>query len=354
MPLKVLNWNVGGAKFLETEDENEREDFRKELNSSLRALVKQHKKPHVIALQEIVHYAKPRTPRKNLIDPLKDYVYHPLILIDTLRHPYVRKWKNLVNWPKGSYFGQGNAILWRRDLLHYPVFRVPGTHIAPTDKRHVENVLLMSGLYFGDRNTEPRAAMVAHFVFGKNSDTRKKTEFEKPLDVFVVNVHLTTLMGEREGVPQIDHEASRTRLGQLHIVLNGIVSRYNNWRRGRYHFADSSGVLKPDEDEDFERHSPIWILCGDFNFIPESEEYQLIKRMNFVDGNPQKGTGTKGSGFGSKATITCDYIFAGLKFTSLDPLVIDEFIDANPKPDYDITVSDHYPLFAKIPLTTLG
>ena len=53
-----------------------------------------------------------------------------------------------------------------------------------------------SGLYFGDRNTEPRAALVSHFIY----DSGPSTGDPKPLDIFVVNLHLTTLMMEREGV----------------------------------------------------------------------------------------------------------------------------------------------------------
>ena len=78
--------------------------------------------------------------------------------------------------------------------------------------------------------------------------------------------------------------------------------------------------------------------------------------MNFVDvheGN--KGRATKGSGSGpkAKATLICDYIFAGPKFIALDPLIIEVSKEGNPKPDYSVKVSDHYPLFADIPLTYL-
>lgn len=223
-------------------------------------------------------------------------------------------------------------------------------HAKSNGGRHIEEVILMSGLYFGDRDTEPRAAMVAHFVISKPLD--KKMKLEKPLDIFVVNLHLTTLMGERQGIPQIDEQGSKIRLAQLDIVLNGIVSRYNNWRRAGYPFRAEK--RQPGPKEDFERYSPIWILCGDLNFTPESVECATIQGRNFVDLNPRKGTGTKGSGFGSDATIACDYIFAGPKYISLEPLIIEQSIKRNPMPDYSVDVSDHYPLFAKVPLSTLG
>ena len=63
---------------------------------------------------------------------------------------------------------------------------------------------------------------MAHFIFTGPGD--------KPLDVFVVNVHLTTLRREREGIPEIDLAGERIRRGQLEIVFFGIVSSYNSWR----------------------------------------------------------------------------------------------------------------------------
>lgn len=170
-------------------------------------------------------------------------------------------------------------------------------------------------------------------------------------DVFVVNVHLTTLTGEREGIAEIDEKASEIRLRQLDIVLNGIVSRYNGWRRGNYQYRGER--RKPDRNETFKRHSPIWILCGDFNFTPESAEYSAIIARNFVDANPKKGKGTKGKERGAKAeaTITCDYIFVGPKFIALSPVFTDIITSGNPPPFDDIKVSDHYPLLAEIPLS---
>ena len=62
--------------------------------------------------------------------------------------------------------------------------------------------------------------------------------------------------------------------------------------------------------EDPNRYSPVWILSGDFNFIEESEEYQYIKRRNFIDTVEKKEgmlrgehvEGTKASGVGSRVT----------------------------------------------------
>jgi endonuclease/exonuclease/phosphatase family metal-dependent hydrolase len=348
----VIAWNVGGAKVFDLPDETEKQQFHDELNDELRQLIRLHRRPYCITFQEIVEYNEPGEPRQNIIKPPEGYVYHPTILVDSNRHPYVGKWRNVElkgQWPSGSYFGQGNGILWRKDLPHFPVWSLPKRGATPDGLSHVEEVILMSGLYLGDRNTEPRAALVAHFTL--DNGFAEGQNFTKPLDVFIVNLHLTTLIREREGIPKIDEEASLIRLSQLDIILYGIVSRYNEWRQGGYRFRGER--RDPQPSEDFDRHYPIWILCGDFNFTPESIEYAKIKRMNFIDLCPSKGWGTKGSGFGSQATITCDYIFAGPKFVSLDAVITDEGIKGNPMPDYRIKVSDHYPLFAGVPLSNI-
>lgn len=349
-PLKIINWNVGGAKFFEQKSQQEKIEFRKNINEALKQLIRRHSKPHIITLQEIVEYERPGEKRENIIITPDGYSYHSCILIDTDRHPYASKWKKVRKkgeWPLDTKFGQGNAILWRDDMQNFPIFHVPAMHIKATKNKHVEDVILMTGIYFGTRDTEPRAALVAHFMITK--DLKTKRPLNKPLDIFVVNLHLTTLTSEREGIPDIDKKASNMRLKQLDIILDGIVSRYNIWRNRGYRFRDD--LREPESTEEFDRHPPVWVIAGDFNFTPESLEYARIKRLNFVDVCPNKGLGTKGSGFGSDATLTCDYIFAGPKYIALDPMILNNAIEANPIPDYEIRVSDHYPLCAKIPLS---
>jgi endonuclease/exonuclease/phosphatase family metal-dependent hydrolase len=356
MELKILNWNVGGAKYLELETKNEKDKFRKKLNAELKTLIKAYEDPHVICLQEIVEYNEPNKAKENIIDKQNGYNSHSSILIDKNRHPYVSKWEKVQqngNWPNDSYFGQGNALLWRKDLPHFPVHSLAQLGTMCDGKPHVDKIILNSGLYFGSRDTEPRAALLAHFIIAKNTNDENTGEnIQTPLDLFVINLHLTTLTGEREGIPKIDDSASKIRMAQLNIVLNEIVSPYNEWKRGGYRYRGE--LYAPGEGEDFKRAPPIWILCGDFNFTPDSEEHKMMERMNFVDHNPNKGGGTKGRWAGSersKATITCDYIFAGPKFTSLDPRIIANNVKDNPLPLSQVKVSDHYPLYAEVDIT---
>lgn len=346
MKFKVLNWNIAGAKFLEKK-KDEREKYRTELNESLKDLIKAHK-PDVLTLQEIVRYKEPGSDIRDLIDPIDGYNYYSFPLIDTENLSIRAKWNKLVKygeWNKETFFAQGNSILFKKELPHFPVWSLPKSknQKLERDGHFIEQVSLQSGLYFGDRDTEPRAALVAHFVY----DVVSKDGNIKPLDIFVVSIHLTTLTMEREGIPSVDAEASSIRLYQLNTIFNGIVSRYNSWRQQGY--LERGKPRKPEEWETHDRYPPIWIVAGDFNFTPESVEYKTIQMMNFIDCVPIKGNGTKAKGTGLPATIVLDYIFAGPKFISLDPLITENAIRDN-QVSHNISVSDHYPMCATIPI----
>jgi len=347
MNFTILDWNIGGAKYLESEPDK-RETTREQLNSELRQLVKGYDRPQVITLQEIVQYREPGKDLGDLIEPLEGYRYYPFRLIDSDRLSSKAKWHKVERkglWPPGTFFAQGNAMLFRNDVPHFPVWDLSRSSIdAPAPERHfIEQVNLESGLYFGDRNTEPRAGLVAHFIFDVPGNRRK------PLDIFVINLHLTTLMMEREGIPEIDLAASRIRLSQLDVLFHGIVSRYNVWKRQG--FPERGERRKASKCETFKRHEPVWILAGDFNFTGDSVEYDTIKRMNFMDVVYKKGSGTKASGAGKPPTLVLDYIFAGPKFIALDPLIAETSQLKNNCVDTQPKGSDHYPSYAMIPLT---
>jgi endonuclease/exonuclease/phosphatase family metal-dependent hydrolase len=184
-----------------------------------------------------------------------------------------------------------------------------------------------------------------------------ESQLLKPLDVFIVNLHLTTLVAEREGIPDIDEEASQTRLRQLDIVLNGIVSRYNRWRKDGYKIRGKAPALRKGKDTD-KRYPPIWVITGDFNFTPESVEYQTMVRRGFIDMMPKRARHqvphhqpTKAPGIGNDPTITLDYLFAGPRFEAIDPSYNEDHIGNN-RVDTDeiVRVSDHYPLIVDLPI----
>jgi len=337
LDFKILNWNIGGSKFL-IRSEPERSEIKGRFNKELAYLLDRHR-PHVVTLQEAVQYG--RSLQDQMIDEagVPGYQHHYFPLIDSDRFSFKSKWnkvKAMGGWGRDTFFSQGNAFLIRRDVRSFPLWDLSGSRCEDDGNRHfIEQVNLDSGLYFGDRNTEPRAALVSHFIFNPG---------ERPLDVFAVNVHLTTLLMEREGIPSIDADAARIRLGQVEVLLQGIVSRYNLWRQQGY-----PGHGPKRDGEACDRHPPVWVLAGDFNFTPQSQEYQLMQRMNFIDAIPSKGAGTKAKGAGNQATLTVDYVFAGPKFISLDPLIAERDLQDN-SVDHTVQISDHYPMFASIPL----
>lgn len=352
----ILNWNIGGAKLLEKKTRKERDHVREELNGHLRHMIAAHRpRPDVVTLQEIVQYQEPNHDLVDLIDSIEGYKYFPVPLIDSKIYSSKAKWnkvKAASDWDANTFFAQGNGILMRGDAPCFPVWDLSKLgQPAQTDRNFIEKVSLESGLYFGDRNTEPRAALVAHFILDPDVEPGAKLEDRKPQDIFVVNLHLTTLMMEREGIPEIDARAARIRLDQLDTIFTGIVSRYNSWRQQKYPERESTRTPLPSET--FLRHPPIWIFAGDFNFTIESEEYALIKRFNFIDVVPLKGRGTKASGYGNPATLTLDYVFAGPKFIALDPLITESDIADNAV-NHDVASSDHFPMFATISIRPVG
>ena len=368
--LRVLNWNIGGAKYLELpssqalkRDDGSREEFRSRLNQALKLEIRLHH-PQVLTLQEVVEYQGGGRveERESVIDPPDNYHYFPFMLIDTLRHSHQGKWnkvRKVGGWPESAFFAQGNAILVRKDLPIFPLWSLPSLSqdynkwVGNLPRRSndapglgcMEVVALESGLYFGERNTEPRAALVIHLVLSRIGED----ELPMPLDVFVINLHLTTLLIEREGVPSIDELASKTRLRQLDNVLNGVVSRYNEWRAQKYIIRGEH--IPVSERETHDRLPPIWIIAGDFNFTPDSMEHDVLVRRGFI--SMVKGP-TKAKGLGNPPTIAVDYIFAGPRFEAIDPDDVSKLAeDRQNKVDCDdeTEVSDHFPLFAKIPVT---
>ncbi len=365
MRFTVLDWNIGGAKFLEKKTRQERQQIRTNINEALIKILKRADfgpQPDVVTLQEIVRYKEPSDELvQEIIDDIPGYDYFPFPLIDSNILSSKAKWSKIMkesDWDSDAYFAQGNAFLIKKGTPLFPVWDLSNlSQPSPIKKnKHlIEKVHLDSGLYFGDRNTEPRAALVAHFIYPNPAriSKEKNTNDSKPLDIFVVNLHLTTLMMEREGVPEIDTLATKMRLNQLNIIFNGIVSRYNCWRQGGY--RDRGDKRDEESHETFNRHSPIWIIMGDFNFTEESTEYAFIKRLNFIDTVPNQrkvsefGKGTKASGISNDPTLNLDYIFAGPKFVSLNPAIEEHGLHSNRViHDREVRASDHCPVLSSM------
>jgi endonuclease/exonuclease/phosphatase family metal-dependent hydrolase len=341
---RIISWNVAGAKFLEEKNEIKRALIKRKVKNKLDHLIDTWK-PDVINLQEIIQYQTPSDPEPiDFIETPKGYSYYSFPLIDTKRHAYASKWRKIEgNWPLDTFFAQGNGILSRKGLANLPIWSLAkSVEVAANKdkKENVEQVHIASGLYFGDRSTEPRSALVSHFIFNRKGD-------DEPQDVFVVNLHLTTLTDEREGIVTIDNEATNIRLKQLDLIFDGIVSRYNHWAKTGFLLRGTSPVING-EKETIHRHRPLWVLSGDFNFTPQSLEYKQVQNRNFIDAIPANH-GTKAKGVNVDPTLTLDYIFAGPKFISLDPILTKKDMNIN-HVDHGVRCSDHYPLVAKIPM----
>ena len=370
---KVLNWNIGGAKFFEL-PLNEREMFKKQLNHALKVEMDEFD-PDVVTLQEITEYSDEgdRNNPRQVVEVPNNYAYFPHILIDTYHRSHPGKWnkvRKLGGWKPNAYLAQGNAFLVHERLKCFPILSLPAvgvdydswqqerstdsnlpSEITPNDSRQnsfIEDVSLHTGLYFGSRDTESRAASILHIVIDETM--RGGERLTAPLDIFVINLHLTTLTMEREGVPERDSTASRTRVKQLDIVFDRIISRYNQWCLENFPIRNEHvGPIK--KVETHTRHRPIWIIAGDFNFTPASNEYRYVIDRNFTDminGSEHDRLGTKSAGLGKEPTVTVDYVFAGPLFWSLDPKFVRSHSQSHVVRNSDTKVSDHLPIKVRL------
>ncbi len=410
MDFKLINWNVGGAKFFElpsvpdykppinefgnTNDSlfHCREQFQFRLQNALKNLIETiYPKPHVLTLQEVVQFEEngdfenPKDIVSEEFFKKMGYKFHFFPLINTTKFSARAKWNKIQrvgNWSRKAYFAQGNAILVRDDLALFPVWSIPKLNITLDEFKKMQKgcdgigiddtcendnssafetinsgnvgdieyasevVFVEQGLYFGDRNTEPRAAIVTHLVLdGKK--TSRQDSLKSPLDLFIINLHLTTLSHEREGIPAIDEKAGQRRLKQLEIVFNDIISRYNSWKQQKdYKLRDEDYPVNK-EYETKDRHKPVWIVTGDFNFTPQSTEFEYIIKRNFL--NLCEGE-TKAKGLKEDPTLTVDYAFAGPLYYSIQPKDAKGRIRRNRVETDTIRVSDHYPLLINVPI----
>lgn len=319
-PFTTITWNMGGVAYLRTPP-SERPAYREKVQSELQQIIRTYS-PDIILMQEVVRYEENNI-QCELISPPEGYAYQSSIAINSIHQNHPLKWDSIRTsgmWPKESYLGQGNAILWKKELKHSSIWELDQSTHNSTDHIVEEKVRIDTGLFTGYRDTEPRIAVVYHFA--KNDR-----------DIFIVNVHLTTLRGEREGLPAIDLKGSRVRQNQISILLEGIVSRYNEWRKTK---GDSPY-----------KKNPLWILAGDFNATPNSVEIQTLEEMSFMDISPVKGLGTKRKKSNDHPSITVDYIFAGPTYHAFDPQELSEKM-YRCEPDYRPSTSDHYPVIATI------
>ncbi|OEU67007.1 MAG: hypothetical protein BA867_05120 [Desulfobacterales bacterium S5133MH16] len=272
--ITILSWNIGGVGYLRTVGA-ERVPKRNAINDELKNCLIDKYHPDFILLQEVVRYENAGGVREDIVDMAKigsGYHYHWSMVIDTERNNHPEKWGPIRaegGWGNNTYLAQGSAILWNDIIPHGSIWEHNNNNFSHDKFLEQEEVRLDNGIYAGNRDTEPRTATVSRFLVDKR-------------DLLLVNLHLTTLKGEREGLPERDEAGSKIRLWQLDIILNGIVSRYNFWRENHKKFQNQP--------------KPFWLLAGDFNGTEISPEIQKLKRMRFQDVSPIEDAVGSGSG----------------------------------------------------------
>jgi hypothetical protein len=348
MILKVMSWNMAGARVFGKLDgapypvagtyiRDFRNAWENETLHHLHAGANAPGLPDVMLLQECVGFVDHRpepshrwqTGKQILqaIFPGYECFFFPAFSSHT--HPYPGRW-NVFRRGGGSKHYLPDAIeaqqgygvcvlnpgqlrrLWvdepdpqKASLAPPPGAPTPGAdHPGAQANLCFEAIHTTTGLYLGSRDTEPRRV-----VFGR----LKVPDGPSERYVNFLNVHLTTLQGEREGNIGRDRLGSRVRMAQVDLILDNVISAYQEAHAYRIPRAAES------------RKQDLWIMAGDFNAAPDSEELELIRRVGFVDGNPDKRLsdstgafhgqiGTKWSARDSAAPpIAVDYILCGLQ-----------------------------------------
>ncbi|MBT3471333.1 MAG: hypothetical protein HOD58_16440 [Gammaproteobacteria bacterium] len=212
-----------------------------------------------------------------------------------------------------------------------------------------ELIPVSTALYQGTRDTEPRLLIMGRLKLEQNGESRYLN---------YLNVHLNTLSGEREGDSQIDQRASGSRLRQVEFILDDVIAAYQQATRYR--------VLEEEGQRD------LWVIGGDFNAVPESAEIARIRASGFVDATADKRIedengdrhlnqqwGSKWSlGDKQRPALVLDYIFCGVspnvdsaKVSRVEVLNIEgSRRPFSPRFDDAEFATDHALLFAKISL----
>lgn len=181
---------------------------RKDLGSKLNAITQviEEAQPDILALQEATEYEDADGTRFSDLDAIAAKAGWHVYFGPTLsmkENMHVRKvlfLQALFNdW---SDWRQGNAILSRWEFVRL------GNPLKPGIPKNVP--LYRPPVYEGNRDTDPRYALVARVNL-------------PPIYPFVVGVHLTTLVGEREGkycpIPGKYEEAQGIRLKQAMQII---------------------------------------------------------------------------------------------------------------------------------------
>lgn len=312
MDIRVMTWNIAGAKLLEYLDSPDtavassyitsyQNVWEEGIRHYCAIAPNEPILPDIIFLQECIgfinHSDNPSerwySGKRILEEIFNDYDCYFFPAFSSHKNPHPKRWKKydmegeFDNYlPSYIEAQQGYGVCIKKQsennktnvglrkiwvpIKEQKVMR-EGDDIPEDDEHHLcfEAIRTTSSLYLGDRNTEPRYAIMGRAKL----EILKEQEPNEIRYVNFINLHLTTLNGERLGNIKINRMASELRVRQLDIILNDVISAYQE--------ADTFRLLR----ETNQRKEDIWIVGGDFNAIEDSEEILLMKRMGFVDGH---------------------------------------------------------------------
>jgi len=379
LEIRVMSWNMAGAKLFEHLDpppgaaaDSYTAAFRDVWDGDIGPwLAAPHgAAPDIILLQECIGFedlSPEPTGRwqhgKSILEsifPGYECFFFPSVT--SHKNPHPGKWKRYESGgvveaciPDYVDAQQGYGICIREGLgsrtLWIP-YRDP--HNVPADADlsgkdcHAcfESIGFTPGLYLGSRDTEPRVVLMGRTRLESGGETRYLN---------YLNVHLNTLLGEREGSIRLNRMASSSRLRQIDLILDNVVSAYQEAKQYKMPVTVTGGK----ED--------IWIIGGDFNATYDAEEIEHIRRTGFVDTVPDKRIhdadpdspyhnqpGTKWSIHSSNIpAVVLDHIFCGLEHSTFPAGGIDVSGSRRPyRPHFDRAefASDHAVLYAEIRL----
>lgn len=341
MQIRVMSWNMAGAKLFDKLDSRPYDvassyikaykyAWEKGIVGNLTVPPNPPKYPDIILLQECIGFVDTRdepsgrwqSGEEILQQIFSGYTCFFFPALSSYKNPHPAKWEK---YRKGS--GQENYLPDEIEAqqgygicVHNPNqlrkiwvknAQQDDTIALKQDDYHLcfAAINTTTGLYLGDRDTEPRLVILGRMRVGTNSLEERYVNF--------LNVHLTTLKGERIGNLRLNRGGSNYRIQQLDLIMDNIISSYQEATTNR--IPRTSNTRKDD----------VWILGGDFNSTPDSEEVSFVKRMGFIDGNPDKklldATDSKfGDKIGTKWSLAdpdlpmtvLDYIFCGLERTT--------------------------------------
>jgi len=233
---RLMTYNIGGA----------RTTHEHKVVEAISGIIKTLS-PDIVGMQEVVGWQENQEPFRSLADDIcrgmeefQGNYYGPTLSFSRHFHPNKALFLDVI-FHDYKEWSQGNAILskWNFSRLSDP--RIDGTPYNLPIFRPLQ--------YEGNRNTDPRHAILTRIMDGQNNP-------------YLICTHLTTLVKERKENDQIGYEdiaqnARAMRKAQITALLK-IIQKH---------------ILQTNE---------IVLLMGDFNAYIQEDSLQELIKSGFV------------------------------------------------------------------------